>query len=235
MRIDSKRLLYASFFPLLFIIFLWIIHIFQWESHANWANLGIYPRTNHGLLGIITGPLIHANFKHLFSNTVPLLILGWCLFYFYKDLSYLVFPILWVGTGFITWCIGRESWHIGASGLVYGMSFFLFFSGIFRKHIPLMAISLLVAFLYGSIVFNMLPVSELVNSDISWEGHLSGGFTGLLAAVIFRNNGPQKPESLLDEETGEEEENILNFPETWQGSLRISEYLARTAEFHAQE
>ncbi len=206
MILESKRILYALFVPLVLIIILWIIHIFQWESHANWSSLGIFPRAGQGLTGILTGPLIHANFKHLFSNTVPLLILGWCLFYFYKDLSYLVFPIIWLGTGFITWCIGRESWHIGASGLVYGMSFFLFFSGIFRKYIPLMAISLLVAFLYGSLVFNMLPVSELADYNISWEGHLSGGITGLLTAVIYRNKGPQKPAGPFDNEIEETEE-----------------------------
>ena len=208
MRIESKQLLYALFFPLVFIILLWIIHIFQWELHANWSSFGIYPRVIQGLTGIISSPLIHANFKHLFSNTVPLFILGWCLFYFYKDLGYLVFPGIWIGTGIITWCIGRESWHIGVSGLIYGMSFFLFFSGIFRKYIPLLAISLLVVFLYGSIVFNMLPVSELVDSSVSWEGHLSGGVTGLLAAVIFRNDGPQKPEEPFEEESEEEEDTL---------------------------
>lgn len=209
MKFESKRIRYALFVPSLLIIIIWIIHIFQWELHANWLIFGIYPRAAQGLIGIITSPLIHANFKHLFSNTVPLLILGWCLFYFYKDLSYLVFPIIWIGTGFITWCIGRESWHIGASGLVYGMSFFLFFSGIFRKYIPLMAISLLIAFLYGSMIFNMLPVSELFDNSISWEGHLSGGITGLLAAIIFRNKGPQKPEEPFEDEIDEEEDILI--------------------------
>ena len=200
MRVESKQLLYASFFPLLMIILLWIIHIFQWELHASWYYLGIFPRKIQGLTGIITSPLIHENFKHLFSNTIPLFILGWCMFYFYKDLSYRVLLVIWIGTGFITWCIGRESWHIGASGLVYGLSFFLFFSGIIRKYIPLMAISLLVAFLYGSMVFNMLPVSELVYDNMSWEGHLAGGITGLFAAILFRNKGPQKPEEPIEED-----------------------------------
>jgi len=206
MKFESKRILYALFVPLLLIIIIWVIHIFQWELHVCWKNLGVYPRTVQGLTGILTSPLIHGSFKHLFSNTVPLFILGWCLFYFYKDLGYLVFPMIWIGTGFITWCIGRESWHIGASGLIYGMSFFLFFSGIFRKYIPLLAISLLVTFLYGSIIFSMLPVYELVDSTISWEGHLSGGITGLFAAIIFRNQGPQKPAGPFDNEIEEEEE-----------------------------
>jgi len=205
MKLELKRIRYALFAPVLLIVIIWVIHIFQWEQQANWAHLGIYPRATQGLMGIITSPLIHANFKHLFSNTVPLFILGWCLFYFYKDLSYLVAPILWIGTGFITWCIGRESWHVGSSGLIYGMAFFLFFSGILRKYIPLMAISLLVVFLYGSLVFNMLPIAELADYSISWEGHLSGGITGLLAAVIFRNKGPQKPDGPFDKETDDEE------------------------------
>ena len=208
MKFESKRIFYAFFVPIIFIVALWVVHIFQWELNANWSQLGIYPRKIQGLIGIISNPLIHSGFKHLFSNTVPILILGWCLFYFYKDLSYLVFPIIWIGTGFITWCIGRESWHIGASGLVYGLSFFLFFSGILRRYIPLMAISLLVAFLYGSLIFNMLPVSQLVYDNMSWEGHLSGAVIGLLCAVVFRNYGPQKPEEPKDPFDDEEDEEI---------------------------
>ncbi len=206
MQFESKRIFYALLAPLLLITILWIVYIFQWEFHANWLRLGVYPRELRGLPGIITSPFIHADLNHLFSNTVPLFILSWCLFYFYKDLGYLVLPIMWIGTGLITWCIGRESSHIGASGLVYGLSFFLFFSGILRKSIPLTAISLLVAFLYGSLVFNMLPVSQLVYDNMSWEGHLSGAIMGLLCAVIFRKHGPQKPESPFENE--EEEENM---------------------------
>ena len=219
MKFEFKRIVYALYTPLVLVVILWLIHVFQWNLNANWAHLGIYPRASHGLIGIITGPLIHGDLEHLFSNTVPLLILGWCLFYFYKDLGYLVLPVVWIGTGLITWFIGRESWHIGASGLIYGLSFFLFFSGILRKYIPLMAISLLVAFLYGSIVFNMLPVAELVYHNISWEGHLSGAITGLLCAVIFKNYGPQKPpepeEDEDNEDNDEDEEDFI----TTQGAV----------------
>ena len=214
MKFEFKRILYALLAPLFLIIILWLIHVFQWESNTCWTRLGIYPREIHGLIGIITGPFIHGDFKHLFSNTIPLFILGWCLFYFYKDLGYLVLPAIWIGTGVIIWCIGRESWHIGASGLIYGMSFFLFFSGIFRKYIPLMAISMLVAFLYGSIVFNMFPVSELIYENVSWEGHLSGAIAGLLSAVIFRKHGPQKPEDPFEGEVEEEEDIMSTLRET---------------------
>jgi membrane associated rhomboid family serine protease len=113
--------------------------------------------------------------------------------------------------------LGRESWHIGASGLIYALSFFLFFSGIFRKHIPLLAVSLLVAFLYGSMVWNMFPVAELVDSSVSWEGHLSGAISGLICAGIFKGYGPQKPEE--DEEEDEEEEEEELSPDSQQCNL----------------
>lgn len=206
MKFETKRLLYAAFPPILFIIILWLIKTLEWGYNADWYQLGIYPRNISGLTGILTEPLVHANIKHLISNTFPLLILGWCLFYFYKDLAYAVFPLIWIISGMITWIIGRESWHIGASGLIYGLSFFLFFSGILRRYIPLMAISMLVAFLYGSTVWNMLPISELVDANTSWEGHLSGAISGLILAIVFRKNGPQKPKDFEEEEEEDNED-----------------------------
>jgi membrane associated rhomboid family serine protease len=203
MKFEVKQILYALFFPVLVIILLWLVWILEKGLGAHWYQLGINPRTVEGLPGIITSPLLHSGVWHLFSNTVPLLVLSWCLFYFYKDLGYLVFPVLWILSGLLTWCIGRDSWHIGASSLIYSIAFFLFFSGIFRRHIPLMAVSMMIVFLYGSMVWNMFPVAEIVDPTVSWEGHLSGGISGLICAGIFRNRGPQKPEP----EPEEEEEN----------------------------
>ena len=100
------------------------------------------------------------------------------------------------------WIIGRENWHIGASGLIYSIAFFLFFSGIIRRHIPLIAVSLVVAFIYGSMVWHIFPWQ--VQDPVSWEGHLSGGFIGLVLAVYFRNQGPQKPVKVWEEESDEE-------------------------------
>ena len=204
--IEKKRILYALVFPAFFIFVLCGVWAMEKVWGANWHNLGIYPREITGLWGIFTSPFIHADAKHLFSNSVPLLVLSWCLFYFYKDLGYGVFPILWVFSGIFTWVLGRGSWHIGASGLMYSLAFFLFFSGIFRWHIPLVAVSLLVAFLYGSIVWAMFPVTEIIDPSISWEGHLSGAISGLFCALMFRKYGPQKPEPELEEDDEEEAE-----------------------------
>jgi len=206
MQFEIKRTIYALAFPLLFILVLWITFALEWGLGADWHKLGIHPRLTEGLVGIVTSPFIHSSIKHLFSNTIPLLILSWFLFYFYRDLGLKVFPVLWILSGLFTWLLGRDSWHIGASGLVYALSFFLFFSGVFRKYIPLMAISLVVVFLYGSTLWNMFPIAELVDPNVSWEGHLSGAISGLLAALIFRKEGPQAVDPFDEEEEEEEEE-----------------------------
>jgi membrane associated rhomboid family serine protease len=213
MKIETKRLLYAFLFPCIFVLFIWLAFSLERGLGTDWRRFGIYPRNILGLRGILTEPLIHSGIRHLFSNSIPIIILGWCLFYFYNEIGFAVTGVLWVLSGFLTWCIGRESWHIGASGLVFAFSFFLFFSGIFRKYIPLMAVSLLVVFLYGSTLWNMFPVAEFIDPAISWEGHLSGAISGISCAVMFRNYGPQKPEDPEEEEedeqgeTGEEEMN----------------------------
>ncbi len=206
MKIETKRLLYAFLFPCLFVLFLWILFFLEQGLDADWHHFGIYPRKLYGLKGVFTEVFLHSNVQHLFSNSIPLIILGWCLFYFYNEIGFAVFPALWLLSGFFTWCIGRENWHIGASGLVYALSFFLFFSGIFRRYIPLMAISLLVVFLYGSTLWNMFPIAEIIDPSISWEGHLSGAINGLICAFIFRKYGPQKSEENEENESNEENE-----------------------------
>jgi membrane associated rhomboid family serine protease len=213
MRIETKKILYSFLFPAVLVVFLWLILLLEKGLDLSGYQWGVFPRAKSGLIGIFTQPLVHSGAGHLFSNSIPLLVLGWCLFYFYKGLSFVVVPCLWILSGFLTWLWGRESWHIGASGLVYAFSFFLFFSGIFRKYIPLLAISLLVAFLYGSAVWNMFPVAELVDPSVSWEGHLSGGASGLICAAVFRNYGPQKPEETEDDAEEEPEEDEELYPD----------------------
>ena len=191
--IEKKRMRIALIPAIIFLSLLWLVLFLDITIDLQIYKLGVYPLKLKGLPGIILSPFIHSSVKHLFSNTLPLLVLMWCLFYFYNEIAYKTFLFLWLLSGFITWIIAREAWHIGASGVVYSLSFFLFFSGLFRKHIPLIAISLVVAFLYGSNVWNMLPWTMYVDPKVSWEGHLSGGISGFIIALIFRKHGPQKP------------------------------------------
>ncbi|HTN68690.1 MAG TPA: rhomboid family intramembrane serine protease [Dysgonamonadaceae bacterium] len=198
--IEKKRMRLAFIPTIVFLCFLWLVFIVDTSLDLKVYKFGVYPLKWRGLPGVFFSPLIHSTLKHLFSNTLPLLVLMWCLFYFYSEIAYKTFLFLWLLSGFLTWIIAREAWHIGASGIVYSLSFFLFFSGVFRRHIPLIAISLVVAFLYGSNVWNMLPWSMYLDANVSWEGHLSGGISGLTVAIIYRKYGPQKPVKSWDDD-----------------------------------
>jgi membrane associated rhomboid family serine protease len=158
--------------------------------------MGILPRDMIGILGIISGPIVHANFSHLLSNTMPLLILGWTIFFFYSKVAYKSFIVIYVLTGLFVWLFAREVYHIGASGIVYGFVSFLFFSGIFRRDNKSIAIALIVTFLYGGIVWGVLPGQK----GISWESHLFGGIAGIITAFIFRKVDPPKQYDWEDEE-----------------------------------
>ncbi|MCH9029654.1 MAG: rhomboid family intramembrane serine protease [Bacteroidetes bacterium] len=158
--------------------------------------MGIFPRNLFGILGIVTGPVIHANFSHLLSNTIPLMILGWAIFYFYPKASYKAFLFVYILTGVFVWLFARQVFHIGASGIVYGFVSFLFFSGIFRKDNKSIAIGLIITFLYGGIIWGVLPGQK----GISWESHLFGGIAGVITAFIFKNVDPPKKYDWEDEE-----------------------------------
>jgi membrane associated rhomboid family serine protease len=174
--------------PLLFPVFLWIIYLLAILLDLKLGWMGIFPRDLLGVLGIITGPLIHADLSHLFSNTIPLLILGWAIFIFYPKVSFRAFFFVYFITGILVWLFARQVYHIGASGIVYAFVSFLFFSGIFRRDNKSIAIALIVTFLYGGIVWGVLPGQK----GISWESHLFGGIAGLIAAFVFRKIDPPK-------------------------------------------
>ncbi|HEY4799061.1 MAG TPA: rhomboid family intramembrane serine protease [Bacteroidia bacterium] len=165
-------------------------------------RFGLYPRAYSGLIGVITCPLIHSSFNHLFANSVPLLVLGITTFYFYRPISFSVFFWVYLMSGLWLWAAGREAYHVGASGLVYGFASFLFFSGIFRRERTLMVISLLVVFLYGSLVWGLFPIYP----QISWESHLLGSLAGLTTAFYYRHEGPQKKKFDWEDEEDEEDE-----------------------------
>jgi len=171
---------------------------------ASFSHWGVYPRSLHGLKGIITAPFIHGSFNHLINNSVPLFTLTMGLLYFYKKIAYRLLLVFWLVTGILIWLLARPSYHIGASGVVYALATFIFFSGIIRKNVNLLALSLLVAFLYGSMVWGVFPIKI----GVSWEAHLFGALTGLVCSILYRNQGPppQKPSWMMQEEDDDEDE-----------------------------
>ena len=155
---------------------IWIIYAIEITFGYNFNTYGVYPRNLVGLRGVFLTHFIHSNTNHLFNNSIPLFVLLSSLFYFYRTIAYkvLFFGALW--SGLLTWTIARESYHIGASGIVYVLFSFVFFSGIIRKHYRLVALSFIIIFLYGSMIWYVFPIKE----GISWEGHLSGFLVGFL-------------------------------------------------------
>ncbi len=177
-------------YPVFFVMLIWVVFWLQVRFFRGIKNFGIYPQTFEGLRGIVFSPFIHGDIEHIYHNTIPLFVLSMALFYFYRDIAWKVLLYGILLSGFITWVIGRPANHIGASGLIYVLVSFIFFKGVFAKHFRLVALSLLVVFLYGSMIWYVFPVKE----GMSWEGHLGGLITGILFSLIFRK-AIAKPET----------------------------------------
>lgn len=208
MKREVQRICLAAVIPLFLIFIMYMLKILETGMDWDFTRLGVYPLDKRGVFGIFAHPFVHSGFRHLLANTLPFFFLSWCLFYFYKDIASWILLVIWLCAGIFTFVIGKPGWHVGASGIVYGLAFFLFFSGLLRRHIPLVAISLLVAFLYGGLVWNMFPF--FAKASTSWEGHLSGAVAGTIAALLFRDYGPQKPDPFGDEE--DDDINVQSIP-----------------------
>lgn len=176
--------------PVFFVLFLWIIYWMQIRFDFDFYQNGIYPRDFSGLQGILFSPFIHENLGHLYNNSIPLLVLLAALQFFYPKQS---FPVIVYGilfSGLITWIIGRQNFHIGASGLIYVLVSFIFFKGIQTGYYRLIALSLSVILLYGGMIWYVFPD---VDASISWEGHLAGFITGFALSLFYKTPEYAKP------------------------------------------
>lgn len=188
-------------YPILFVLCIWIVFWAEFRFGFDLTVFGIRPRTIEGLRGVLFSPFIHGDIEHLFNNTIPLFVLSLALIYFYREVSFKILLYGTLLTGILTWLIGRESYHIGASGVIYLLASFLFFKGILSKHYRLVALSLIVVFVYGGMVWFVTPIDPA----ISWEGHLSGLVTGLLFAFIFKKQIVAAPKYQWQKEDYDEE------------------------------
>ncbi len=169
-------------YPLFFVLALWFVLWADVRFGLRLNKYGIYPQTLQGIRGVFFSPFLHGSMQHLAHNSIPLLVLSMALFYFYKAIAWRVILYGILVSGFLTWCIGRPSYHIGASALIYVLVSFIFFKGVLARHYRLIALSLAVVFMYGSMIWYALPLEE----GVSWEGHLSGLITGLVFAFLFK-------------------------------------------------
>jgi len=179
---ENQHLYLSLFFPMLLVLLIWIVKFFELGSGIDLSSFGVFPRSVHGLVGILTAPLIHDDVKHAFANSIPLLVLGFLMYNAYRKVAIKSVIVIWLLSGIGIWLIGRPAYHIGASGVVFGINFFLFFSGLFRLDMRSLALSLLVAFAYGSMVWGIFPVDW----KISFEAHAMGALSGVLLAWWYR-------------------------------------------------
>ncbi|MEN8215151.1 MAG: rhomboid family intramembrane serine protease [Pseudomonadota bacterium] len=177
-----------------FISLLWIILLGDMIFSLELYRYGVYPRELNGLWGILSAPLIHSSWSHLLANTPSLFILGTLLLYAYPKSTKIVLPLIYLGSGLGVWLFARSSFHLGASGLTHGLMFFLFVIGVLRRDKQSIALSLIVFFLYGGMIWGIFPQAP----GISFESHFFGAAMGVILAVLLRNYEPLPPEKKYD-------------------------------------
>jgi membrane associated rhomboid family serine protease len=183
-----------SFLPgVLFTGLMWLVFVPAFFLDLDLGHWGLYPRHIAGLRGIITAPLLHADWAHLLSNTFPLILLSAIVFFMFPKAGGRMAAGLYLASGVLAWFMARPAYHIGASGVVYALASLIFFTGMFRHDRNAVAFSLVIAFLYGSMLYGIFP-SE---GRVSWESHLAGGIAGFFWAFIYRKTDvpplPPKP------------------------------------------
>ena len=181
---NSKKLFTeALIFSTTLVCVIWTVHVFSQVTGANFTNWGIFPRAGDGLIGILTAPLVHGSWEHLFSNSAPFFVTTTIIHFFYKKVAWSSFIFIYLLTGLLVWLFGRSVYHIGASGVVYGLVSFIFWTGIFRRNMKSIVLALIVTVLYSGYLGGILPDKE----GVSWESHLIGGIVGIIVAFVFKS------------------------------------------------
>lgn len=200
---EEKKFAKRSFLiPAYFILFLWLIKGAENIFDISFVQYSVYPGSWSHLAGIIVFPLIHSNIDHLLSNSLPLLLFGAGLIYFYPKSTIGVFASVYFVPGILIWLFARPSFHIGASAVIYGLAAFIFFSGVIRRDKRAIVLALLVTFVYGGMVWGVLPGRP----SVSWEGHLFGALTGIVLAFIYRKRDPHKKYDWEEEDDDDDHE-----------------------------
>ena len=217
---DTRRLYIAFSAALTFVLLLWLLKLVEYVSGIDFAQFGIYPRRAAGLAGILLAPFIHGSATHLFANTLPIIIMGTMLLYAYPRAAKVLLPAVYIGGGIAVWLFAREAYHIGASGLAFGLLFFVLTIGIIRWEHRTIALSLVVFFLYGGMISGVLPMAH----DISFESHLSGALIGLILAFPLRHRDPASPRKQYSWELEETEVDENDQPDR---NVKMMEHRAR--------
>jgi membrane associated rhomboid family serine protease len=212
MDAEKRRIKTGLFVAFYFVALIWLVKLFEIGTGYNMLfQFGILPREIKGLVGIITAPFVHSGFIHLFNNTAPLFISIAGIIYFFPKAAVKVLILIYLSTNILVWFFGRDSYHIGASGLVYGYISFLFFGSAFAKNKNMLVLALTITFIYGAMFWGILPQA----GNISWESHLFGASTGFLFAIIFRNFAIESgsPEEAEEDDNDVDDSYLIDYSE----------------------
>lgn len=205
---DARRLRRAFAVALAFVLLLWGIKLTEVLGGFDLSRFGIYPREAGGLAGVLFAPLIHGSFSHLFANTTPLVVVGTMLLYGYPRAARVLLPTVYIVGGGIVWLFARDAYHIGASGLAFGMLFFVFTIGALRWEPRAIALSLAVFFLYGGMIWGVFPSEP----GVSFESHLSAALIGIVLAFLLKRSDPEPPRKQYSWEREGEEVDDYEWP-----------------------
>jgi membrane associated rhomboid family serine protease len=204
MNTEKTQFYISLYIPIFLVLLAWLVKFYEFSFNADLSFLGIYPLSVKGLPGLVLSPFLHGDFNHLIANTIPLFVLGWALFYYYRSSALNILIIGWLVTGLWVWLFARESYHIGASGIIYFLASFHFLSGIIRRNSRLVAFSMLVIFLYGGMFWGVFP-DFFPHRNVSWESHLMGAVAGVVLAISYRDKGPSDDVYVWDDDDDDNE------------------------------
>jgi membrane associated rhomboid family serine protease len=163
-----------------FVVLIWVIELINFSIGHRLSDWGILPRTLKGLKGIPLSPFLHASLIHVIMNTIPLAVLGGFVILHGRQIFFEISIIIILVSGTTLWLFGRSSYHVGASGLIFGYFGYLVLRAWYDRSLKSFIIAFATVFLYGGIIWGLLPTF----SRISWEGHLFGLLAGILAARL---------------------------------------------------
>lgn len=205
---NQRKFIQSLKLPFQFLLVIWGVHLVQVLFNLDFARFGILPRDLQGLWGVLLAPLIHADFTHLTSNSVPFFVLSAIIVFFYRRVAIPAFVMIYLLTGVAVWLLARGVYHIGASGVVYGLVAFIFWMGVFRRSVKAIILALIVTVLYSGMFLGVLP-----NQDgISWESHLYGALVGIFTAYWFKDDleTDDQPKRYAYELEEEQEQNFFD-------------------------
>jgi membrane associated rhomboid family serine protease len=186
-RIDPRSWSGALIAMCGFAALLWIIEIIDQVGNLDLDRFGIRPREVSGLWGVVTAPFLHADYAHMASNTLPVILIGWVVMLSGLRTWAIVTAIIIVLGGFLTWLFGpSDTLIVGASGMVFGWLGYLLARAFFSRRLKWILVAVAVLFFFGTLLFGLFPT---LNSDVSWQAHVCGFIAGIAAGGLLHPRG----------------------------------------------